>query len=91
MCQGRKEELREECREALGKALIPTKLSCLPLFRNVFVCQNPVGGISERRCSKEYQEVSECLKVPAFVSAILLLLMVVFSNAASCVRRPADE
>ncbi len=68
-CQGRKEELRDECRAALSKALIPAKLSCLPRFRDVFVCQNPEGDTNKHGCAEEYQQLSECIKVRARLDA----------------------
>lgn len=65
-CKGRKEEFREECRATLTQALAPTKLSCMSSFHSLFVCQNPVEGHHTKRgCSKEDQQLSECLQVHA--------------------------
>lgn len=76
-CQRREEELRDECRATLGKALIPTKLSCLSRFRDVFVCQNPEGGTNEHGCAEEYQRVSECLRVRVRLDVVFCQTFVV--------------
>lgn len=72
VCQRRVPDRREECRASLAKALIPTKLSCLPSFRDMFVCQNPSDSSSSTNkknaqplCPKELQLAAECLEVSA--------------------------
>lgn len=65
VCESRKEEVREECRVALAEALVPAQLSCLPDFRDLSVCRDPLEGKSKSSCPKEIQKLAECLQVRA--------------------------
>lgn len=64
-CQNREEEARDECRVALGEALVPAKLSCLRFSRDLSVCRDPLDGESKNSCRKENQQLSECFQVRA--------------------------